>query len=178
MAREFGQLRHDLWLDDDWLDLTAPAQWLYMTLLGDGNLTYAGVTTWHAGKIAARAKEWSAKAVVIAAAELADARFVVIDEDTEEVAIRAYLRKDPLMKNPRLAVSMAKAYQGIASRKIRAVVVWELQRLKREQPDLGAWEKPEVKTILRQNAVNPREVVTDLPVAAGQYIMDTPLGVA
>lgn len=169
MAREYGQLRHDLWLDDDWLDLTAPAQWLYMTLLGDGGLSYAGVTSWHAGKIAQRANEWPVKSVVIAAAELAETHFVIIDEETEEISVRAYLRHDPLMRNPRLAVSMAKAYQSIASRKIRAGIVWELQRLKRDEPDLGAWEKPQVKTILRQNAVSPKEMVTDLPIAASVY---------
>ncbi len=43
MAKEYGQLRHDIWSDDDWLNLTVPAQHLYMTLLADPTLNYCGV---------------------------------------------------------------------------------------------------------------------------------------
>ena len=53
---------------------------------------------------------------------------------------------------------------------MRAAVVWELLRLRREQPDLGAWEKPEVKTGLRQTAVWAWDMDTDLPMGAATYL--------
>lgn len=170
MARDYAQLRHDIWSDDAWRALTVPAQHLYMLLLSDPRLSYCGVTDWHPGKLAQRSGENRGRDTLIAGAELAEAHFVVIDEDTEEVLIRSYLKHDPLMKNPRLAVTMAKDFGVVASNKIRAAIVWELQRLKKAQPDLGAWEKPQVKTVLRQNAVNPREMVTDLPTGAATYL--------
>lgn len=169
MARDYAQIRQDMWSDDRWRGLTPMAQWLYMLLLSDPRLSYAGVTDWHPGKLSQRAKECTARDVLIAAAELSDDHFLVIDEDTEEVMIRSYLRHDPLMRNPRLAVTMAKDFGVVGSNKIRAAIVWELQRLKRSEPDLPAWEKPQVKTVLKQNAVNPREMVTDLPVGAATY---------
>lgn len=170
MARDYAQVRHDMWSDDKWRALTVPAQHLYLLLLSDPRLSYCGVTDWHPGKIANRAKECTGKDIVIAAAELADTWFVVIDEESEEVCIRSYLKHDPVLKNPRLAVTMAKDFGVVGSNKIRAAIVWELQRLKKAEPDLPAWEKPQVKTVLKQNAVNPREMVTDLPLGAATYL--------
>ena len=172
MARDYAQIRQDMWSDDRWRGLTPMAQWLYMLLLSDPRLTYAGVTDWHPGKLSQRAKECGGRDVLIAAAELSDDHFIVVDEETEEVMIRSYLKHDPLMRNPRLAVTMAKDFGAVASNKIRAAIVWELQRLKKAEPDLPAWEKPQVKTVLRQNAVNPREMVTDPQVEANSYIAD------
>ena len=171
MPRDYAQIRQDMWSDDRWRNLTPAAQWLYMLLLSDPRLSYAGVTGWHLGKLSQRARECTAKDVLLAGFELSDGHFIVVDEETEEVMIRSYLKHDPLMKNPRLAVTMAKDFGVIASNKIRAAIVWELQRLKKAEPDLVAWEKPQVKTVLRQNAVNPRDMMTDLPVGAATYLV-------
>lgn len=170
MARDYAQLRHDIWSDDNWRKLTVPAQHLYMLLLSDPKLSYCGVTDWHPGKLAQRSGENTGRDALLAGAELSHEHFIVIDEDTDEVLIRSYLKHDPLMRNPRLAVTMAKDFGTVASNKLRAAIVWELQRIKKHQPDLGAWEKPQLKTVLRQNAVNPREMVTDLPVGAATYL--------
>lgn len=170
MAKEYGQLRHDIWSDDDWLDLTVPAQHLYMVLLSDPTLNYCGVAAWHVGRISQRSAENSPAASLLAALELSERHFIVVDESTEEVMIRSYLKHDPILKNPRLAVTMSKEYGVIGSRKIRAALVFELTRLRKANPDWAAWEKPGVKTILRQNAVDAREMETDLPYAASMYL--------
>lgn len=170
MAREYGQIRHDIWSDDDWRSLTVPAQHLYMLLLSDPKLSYCGVTAWHPGKIAQRSGENAGRDTLIAGAELSNQYFVVIDEETEEVLVRSYLRHDPLMKNPRLAVTMTKDYATVGSKKLRAAIVHELARLKRENSDWGCWENPHVKTVLRQTAVSARDMDTDLPMGAAQYL--------
>jgi hypothetical protein len=170
LPKEYGQLRHDIWSDDDWLNLTVAAQHLYMTLLADAGLSYCGVADWRPGKIAQRATENPTTATILAAQELSYAFFIVVDEDSEEVLIRSYLRHDPILKNPRLAVTMSKEYGTIGSRKIRAALVHELTRLRKENPDWPAWEKPSVKTILRQTSVNPREMVTDLTQAVEMFL--------
>lgn len=170
MPKEYGQLRHDIWSDDDWLNLTVPAQHLYMTLLGHPTLNYCGVADWRPGKLAQGAAENPVAATIVAAQELSYAFFIVVDEESEEVLVRSYLRHDPILKNPRLAVTMAKEYGTVGSRKIRAALVHELNRLKKENSDWPAWEKPTVKTLLRQNSVNAKEMDTDLPFAASMYL--------
>ena len=169
MAREFGQLRHDIWNDDDWRARTIPAQWLYMTLISDPKLNYCGVAPWHPGRLAQRAGEASGRTVVLAALELVEHLFLVIDEDTEEVLIRSYLKHDPILKNPRLAVTMAKDFATLGSSKIRAVIVHELTRLKKQNPDWVAWEKDQVRTVLRQNSAPAKDLVLDLPDGVARY---------
>ena len=162
-----------MWLDDEWRSLTMPAQHLYLLVLTDPELSYAGVADWRPARIQQRAAEWQMRDLMLAAGELSYTYFLVFDEDTEEVMVRSFLRWDGLLKQPRMAVSMANAFGSIGSNKIRAAVVHELSRLKRENPDWGAWEKPQVKTVLRQNAVSAREMVTDLAMPLG---MGLPIG--
>lgn len=162
MARERATINIDIWSDADFRDLTDSAQSLYFKLTSHPKLDYCGVTEFHPGRLAAMTLEQTPDDVMIAAQELSDKFFLVIDQDTDEVMVRAFLRWDGLLKQPRLAVSAAKAYGAIASNKIRAVVVHELQRFRRENPDLAAWGKPQVKTILRQPAVSVRETETGL----------------
>lgn len=170
LAKEYGQLRHDIWRDDDWLNLTVPAQHLYMVLLSDPTLNYCGIAKWHVGRLSQRSAENSPRDTLLAALELMERHFIVVDEDTEEVMIRSYLKHDPILKNPRLSVTMSKEYGVIGSRKIRAALVFELTRLKKAHPDWVAWEKPGVMTILRQNAVDAKTMETELPYAASMYL--------
>jgi hypothetical protein len=162
MARERATINIDIWSDADFRALTDPAQSLYFKLTTHPKLDYCGVAEFHPGRLAALANEHTADMVMIAAQELSDRFFIVVDQSTDEVMVRSFLRWDGLLKQPRLAVSAAKAYGAIASNKIRAVVVHELLRYKRENPDLAAWEKPQVKTLLRQPAVSVRETETGL----------------
>jgi hypothetical protein len=164
------QIRHDMWSDDDWRSLTREAQHLYMMLLSDPKLDYCGVTTWHPGKLAQRSGETTGADILIAGAELANRYFIVIDEETEEVLVRSYLRHDPIMKHPKLSVTVTKDFAVVGSKKIRAVIVHELQRLKRENPDwtdvgapVGADRAP------AERGVRP-DMPTDLPIGAATYL--------
>lgn len=162
MARERATINVDIWSDDDFRNLTAPAQSLYFKLTSHPKLDYCGCVEFHPGRLAAMSKEQTASDVIIAAQELSDTYFCVFDQSTDEVLVRSFLRHDGLLKQPRLAVSAAKAYGAIASNKIRAVVVNELQRYKRENPDLPAWDKPQLMTVLKQTSVPVRQTKTDL----------------
>lgn len=162
MARERANLNVDIWSDDDFRDLTAAAQSLYFKLLSHPKLDYAGCVEFHPGRLAAMSREMTAGDVMIAAQELSDTYFCVFDQSTDEVLIRSFVRHDGLMRQPKLPVSMAKAYGAIASNKIRAVLVHELKRLKKVQPDLRAWELPQVMTVLKQNSAAVRETKTEL----------------
>lgn len=170
MAGDYTAVRTDIWSDDHFRSLTMPAQWLYFALLTHGSRNYAGVADWHPGKLSKSAKELTPAAVFLAGSELAFERFVAIDEESEEIGLRSFIRHDGLMKNPRLAVSMTKAYSATASNLIRGMVVHELIRLRKEDPDLPAWDKPQVKTLLKQNAIDIRDGEVDLPIGLGVYL--------
>lgn len=169
MAREKASINLDVWADTSFRALTAPAQALYFKLMSHPKLDYCGVTEFHPGRLAALSNELTVDEVMYAALELSDGFWIVVDQATDEVMVRGYLRHDGVLRQPKLAVSCALAYSAIASNKIRAVIVHEIQRFKKENPDLPAWEKPQMKTLLKQEAVDVRSTVTELewsPVTA------------
>jgi len=162
MGRDRANISIDIWSDADFRDLTTQAQSLYFKLVTHPKLDYSGCVEFHPGRLAAMSREMTSGDVMLAAQELSDKWYCVFDQSTDEVLVRSWVRHDGLMKQPRLAVSMAKAYGAIASNKIRAVVVHELIRFKKLNPDLPAWEKPQVMTVLKQPAVPVRETKTEL----------------
>ena len=167
MSKKFAQIRTEMWFDGDIRSLTIRAQHLYLLLSTHPDRSYAGVVDWRPNRIKEFAAEWSAHEVMLAAAEASDRHFLVFDQDTEEVLVRSFVRHDGLLKQPRMCVSVANAWGAIASNKLRAALVYELLRLKKEMPDLEGWEKPQMKTVLRQDAFNAKDMPTELDLSAG-----------
>lgn len=162
MPRERASINIDIWGDADFRALTDPAQSLYFKLMSHPKLDYCGVVEFHPGRLAAMTNEQTPDNIIIAAQELSDTFYCVFDQSTDEVMVRGFLRHDGVLLQPRLAVSAAKAYSAIASNKIRAVVVYEVIRFRKENPDLAAWEKPQMKTLLKQSATAVTDTVTEL----------------
>ncbi len=160
--RDYAMVHTSIWADDDFRGLTIPGQWLYEALLTAPSLSHAGVADWRPKRLAALTSGTTIRDIEAAGAELAAARFVVIDEDTEEVLVRTFIRWDGLMKKPNMAVAMAKAWAGIASKVLRGVVVHELHRLQVDQPELHGWAHPnskaKVSEVLDQERVDPAGV--------------------
>jgi hypothetical protein len=163
MARQYAQLRLSMWTDDRWLDLPPLAQHLYVVLLSHPTLSYAGVLDWRPGRLIQRARGWHPDDFDEAARVLAEARYIVVDESTEEVLLPGFLRNDTVLEQPRLAVSYSQAFSEIASRELRAVSVHELNRLHRERPQLKCWADERVQAVLSQRSVDS----WDLPVGYG-----------
>lgn len=170
MARQYAQVAHAIWNDDDWLDLSPGAQHLYLMLLSHPTLSYAGVMDWRPGRLMQRAKGWTPDTFFPAAFELSDAHYIVVDTSSEEVLIRTFLRHDSVLTQPRLAVSVTKAFGAISSRKIRGVVVWELNRLQLDRPSLKCWEDDRMLGLLGQEAVDSRTLDTDFDVVPGDAL--------
>lgn len=155
MAREFAQVKVSIWQDSDFRSLPPGAQHLYFVLLTSSTLSYCGIADWRPKRIAASADGWTAASVEKAAAVLQGRLYVVVDESTEEILIRSFVRNDGLMKQPRMAVSMANAYASTASRLLRGVVIHELVRLHRDHPELSGWGKSQARDLLEMPVVDP-----------------------
>lgn len=175
MARERASIGVEIWGDADFRNLTPQAQSLWMKLYTHPALNYCGVVDFHPGRLAALSLEQTPLDIMVAAQELSTKHWIVVDQDTDEVMVRGFIRHDELLKQWRLAISAAKAYAGIGSNKIRAVVVNEVLRYRKENPDLRAWDEPLVKALLRQPAVDVRDTDTELRLPHGQGF-DFPFG--
>lgn len=160
MARDHARVHLSIWGDDGFRGLTPRAQHLYFTLLTHPQLSYCGVTDWRPRRLRALATGWQEDGFHSAAIELAVKLFIVVDEDTEEVLVRSFIRHDGLMNQPRMAVSVVRAYDAVASQPIRKVVVHELQRLYADQPELKGWGKDVARGLLERPAVDPEDFPT------------------
>ena len=87
-----------------------------------------------------------------AAAELEDRKFIVVDEATEEVLIRSFVKHDGLLKSPNLAAALAREYANVYSPRLREVVAFEVQKLHRREPELKGWDR--LGTLLSEPARN------------------------
>lgn len=155
MAREFAKVKAGIWQDDDFRALPYQAQHLYFVILTDPELSYCGVADWRPKRMLPKSAGWTLTELESAANILAEKRLLIIDEDTEEVLVRSFLRHDGVMAHNKLCVSAATAYAALASNTIRGVVVHELRRLEQEYSDWPAWGRTQVRDVLKRNPLDP-----------------------
>lgn len=164
-GKDHAEINLAIWGDDDWLDLTPPAQHLYFVLWTSPQLSYCGAGEWHPGRIAAMSRGWTVQSVEAAAAEISRQLFLIIDTTTEEFLLRSWIKHDGLWKKPNMAVSMANARAALASRTLRGVVVHEVRKIKdrniaeakssAEVVESAGWQREAVKELLSQKAIDP-----------------------
>ena len=159
MAREKANVQTSLWGNPEWKGLGVVEQWLYFHLLSHPRLSYAGVADWLPKRVAAASSGLTVDQVEQAGRGLQSARFVFVDESTDEVLVRSFLRHDGLLKQPRLSVSMVNAFSGIASLNIQKIVVHELQKLADEFPEWKAFESEKVRVILKYEGADMADVL-------------------
>ena len=159
MARDRANIRTDIWNDDDFRSLSPQAQLLYLQLLTSATLTYAGVADWRPKRIAALAGGRTSDEVERAARELEAGLYVVIDEATEEVLIRSFLKHDGLLQKPNVTKAMVTAYGQVYSLDLKGVIVHELNRLVEKFPTWRGFALREVQDLLGNRSISPSELI-------------------
>lgn len=162
MARDRANINTSIWSDQDFRDLNMAEQHLYKLLMTHPTLSYAGVVDWRPARIAAMTADATSKSIRAAAEGLQSKRYVFIDDETEEILVRSFLRHDGLLKQPKLSISMVNAFSAVASKRIREVVTHELQRLFEESPEWSAFTQPKVQTLLKGKGTDMSEFTDGL----------------
>ena len=127
-----------IWDDPDWRLLSAGAQWTYFMLLTQKDLTAAGTMSYNPRKWAKGCDALSEAHVERCVYELQDHRFVYLDEDTDEVLIRTYVRNDGIWKQPNMIRSACKSAVLVSSPLLRAALAFELARMPKSQNEPAA----------------------------------------
>jgi hypothetical protein len=141
VARKFAQIKVAIWIDDDFRTLSDSAQALYFRLLTSARLNFCGVTDWRPKRLAQLAGGLTERKVIASGEELERRGYVVLDEDSEEVLIRSFMRHDGILASPNLVTALVNDYGDTNSAQIRRSIITELHRLHDDQPDLKGWEK-------------------------------------
>lgn len=130
MARAHARVFARIWADKDFRLLSEAGQRMYLLLLSQADLNYAGVLPLTERRWANLCEESTSDGVEGAVEELTNARYVVVDYDTEELLVRTFIRNDELWKQPKvLAVALREAL-ATASRGVRAALADELERVR------------------------------------------------
>lgn len=131
MARREARLKTRIWDDQDFLDLTRPEQLVYIFMISQPDISHNGV-------VPLRLKRWAKKLkytpnqLESVLSGLEKTRFVVIDDEEEELLVRSFLRNDEVYKQPKVLLAAHRQLNEIASEKLRDEVAREIERILRE----------------------------------------------
>lgn len=127
MAGRFGMVPHTLWRPDSkFRHLSPEAQRLYLHLLTNPERTIAGTQPVAPKRWARAAAGLTVEGVTAALTELADARWVLVDEATDELLIRWYMRETGLIQNTNCMKAVPGIQMDTESDKIRAALAEEI----------------------------------------------------
>lgn len=142
-VRSYAKVYVSIWADEDFKRLSPAAQALYFRLLTDPKLSMCGVADWRPNRLALASKGSTAASIRKVAEELQAARFIVADDDSEEVLVRSFVRHDGVLKSPNLVKAMVTDWLAVSSSRIKDAVVAEVARATpAEQTEKGIAEVP------------------------------------
>ena len=121
MARTESRTKCSIWRDKDFLALSDSAQLLYWRLYSQPTISLCGVLPLTVHRWAGMSATASVEGVRAALDELASAPrpFIVIDDDSEELWVRSFVRNDGVLNSPKTREAAWNQLDAIVSSIIR-----------------------------------------------------------
>jgi len=167
---KYVRVMRSIWTDPDWLELSSRSKMIYLQLISQANISKAGVLPTVPRRWASMYPDLEVDDILAAIDDLTIAGFVLVDEDTEELLVRTYMRYDEMYAQPNGRKAIAAAVEEIVSEQIRRVVQQELEDLTRT-PSGNPSGNPSRKGSVTPRTPNPEpltrnpEPSTDIEVA-------------
>ena len=140
MARDHARVKTSIWDDDDFLALKSAEQHVYLALMSSKGLSRCGVIDFIPARFTHLATDLTDARFRSAIKALVAANFVVLDERTQELLVRSYVRHDGVLDRVNMGKATGSAIEAVVSRRIRGVIGDELRRLMADRPDLPGWK--------------------------------------
>lgn len=147
MARSEARITLEIWDDDDFIALDRGEQGTYFFLLSQRDLTQVGVLPLRERRWTRKAGGLTEEAVREHVKALEHGRFVITDEDTGELLIRSYIRRDKVYRQPNVLQAALGHLDLIESPRILAVLAEELRRVAMAD-DIPEGSVPVLETML------------------------------
>lgn len=129
MARSYANVATAIWRDDEFRALSISAQHLYFLLISQPDISAAGVLSLNLTRWASRTAGITRSRLRGPLEELQEHRFIVVDEDTEELLVRSFVRWDNGYGNSNRQPSIRDAADAIESTTLRRALAREFDRL-------------------------------------------------
>ena len=169
MSRKYAEVQVSIWDQDDFVALDEDAQRLYFVLMTRVELSLAGTISWHPGRFAQLAQNSTPTKIARAAKKLEDARFIVIDTETDECLIRTQVRHDGVLsRGPKLAGGVLTAWRAIYSRRLKTIVAQEVLRADGVSPAVLHVLAPILEWASDTSCDTPPEGVSGQPATSNQ----------
>ncbi|MDG9701712.1 hypothetical protein [Streptomyces sp. DH37] len=133
MARGHGRILASIWEDEDFINLEEAEQRLYLFFISQPNLNHAGLLDLTLRRWARKARGLTVAELEKRIATLEEARFVVVDDDTEELLIRSFVRNDGVWRMPRVMGAMVSGAMEISSKRLQRALLEEMDRIPLEE---------------------------------------------
>lgn len=140
MARKYGRLHIAVWSDEDYQALDPYHQGIFTGLIAYPDVTWCGVIDYMPKRLIKISDHLNPDLLDKAVRFLADSYFLVIDDETEEILIRTFIRWDGVMHQKNVGKAMVNAIKKVKSPTIKDRIYTELILLRRSEPDLKGWE--------------------------------------
>lgn len=139
MARNHARIHVRIWSDVDFKALSKDEQHAYFVIISQARVNFCGVLDYIPHRLANCCEDWGIDDVEAAIKLLVDARYILVDYDTQELLIRSFIRNDGLLNGANITKAMANDYAEVMSDSLRDAIDTELIRAWREAPEMGGW---------------------------------------
>lgn len=129
MPRTYSTTSTSIWRDDDFRALTAAEQGTYFMLKSQAEITAAGVLPLTRGRWSKHSAGMTVAGLNGILETLAAGRFIVIDEDTEELLVRGFVKWDLGYQNSKRRPVIEAAALAIESPVLRSALAIEFTKL-------------------------------------------------
>lgn len=126
MPRLFARTYLSIWEDEDFIALPHGQQWLYFQITSSVDLSWAGVHPLLPGRMARKAPDLTERKVCQMLDGLVKARFVAVDPNTDELAVRTHLKYSGVLEQPNLIRAANKAFLLIHSPVLQDAILTEM----------------------------------------------------
>jgi hypothetical protein len=176
MARTEARIAVSIWDDEDFLALPPGPQRLFLFLISQRDLAHTGV-------LALRERRWSKASAKLTPADvtadlevLQETRFIVVDEDTEELLVRSFIRRDKVYRQPNVLRAAQDHLAVISSQQILGTLADELRRIARADDlnETSAGIVAEMIAALPKGSGNPSRKGSRDPFRASSEVADEP----
>lgn len=141
--RKYANLFTAIWADKDFVGLDKCAQATYFLLISQPDITAAGVLPLTERRWAKLSASTRGSDIMRDLEALESARFVFVDENTDEVLVRTFVKHDKGYGNPKRIPSVIDAVSGLRSPKLRMILKTEIDAL-----DLSRIGTDQYKTLM------------------------------
>lgn len=129
MPRDYGLVQTSIWSEMSVQCLTVEEQRAYLLVYLQPNLNRCGVVPFTLRRWAGMSQGDTPKRLRAALAGLESRRMVAIDENTEELFVRTYVRWDGLLTQPQVVGAMVRDFRTIGSPTLAVAFLDELRRI-------------------------------------------------